>query len=309
MSIDPFHSTLARVSDRAELTRYIRAFLHEDLGPGDVTSECVVPAGALARGSIVARQNLVVAGLEVARIVFLELDGSLEVSTDLTDGTAVTAGQRLMRVGGASASMLAGERLALNLLQRMSGVATLTRRYVDAVSGTGASVSDTRKTTPGFRVFEKLAVRAGGGRNHRMGLYDAILIKDNHIAASGGILAALRAAKIGNSRNLPIQVEIGSLDELREALSFGVDAVLLDNMPPARVADAVRMIRAEERGASCWIEASGGITLQTIRQYAQAGVDTISIGALTHSAPSVDIALDFDSPGPGPEGVHGPIRN
>jgi nicotinate-nucleotide pyrophosphorylase (carboxylating) len=294
MTADPFHSSSTTALDTETILRHIRPFLQEDIGTGDVTTSRVVGAGTLARGSIVARERLVVAGLDVARLVFLELDPAIEVTTTLSDGTSVDAGQALIRLRGHAASILTGERLALNLLQRMSGVATTTRRFVDAISGTDASVSDTRKTTPGLRAFEKHAVRAGGGRNHRMGLFDAILIKDNHIAAAGGLAAALRSAKAGTGLSLPIQVEVDSLEQLREVLSLGVDAVLLDNMTPTVVAGAVRLIRAHAGGSTCWIEASGGITLQTIRLFAEAGVDTISVGALTHSASSVDIALDVD---------------
>ncbi len=294
MTVDPLAASSDPVIDRETILRHIRTFLQEDIGRGDVTTASVVPAGTKAHGWIVAREPLVVAGLEVARLVFLELDPGLDVSTTLADGAKVDAGGRLLQVAGNAAPILSGERLALNLLQRMSGVASLTRRYVEAIAGTGASVSDTRKTTPGLRAFEKHAVRVGGGRNHRMGLFDAILIKDNHVAAAGGVAAALRAARAGNSRSLPIQIEVDSLDQLREVLPLGVEAVLLDNMSPATVESAVRLIRARPGGSACWIEASGGITLQNIRQYAEKGVDTISVGALTHSAPSVDIALDLE---------------
>jgi nicotinate-nucleotide pyrophosphorylase (carboxylating) len=294
VKVDPFLQDSRPSLDPHVVRGRIREFLREDIGPGDVTTSRVVPAGTLAHGWIVAREPLVVAGADVARLVFLELDPSLSVAIASIDGARVEAGERLLEVGGLAAPILSGERLALNLLQRMSGVATATRRFVDAVAGTGASVSDTRKTTPGLRLFEKHAVRAGGGRNHRMGLYDAILIKDNHVAAAGGIVAAVRAAKTGGGDALPVQVEVDSLDQLRDVLELGVDAVLLDNMSPAMVAAAVGLVRAHAGGSACWIEASGGMTLETIRAYAEAGVDTISVGALTHSAPSVDIALDFD---------------
>jgi nicotinate-nucleotide pyrophosphorylase (carboxylating) len=174
-------------------------------------------------------------------------------------------------------------------------VATLTRRYADAVAGTRASVSDTRKTTPGLRVFEKYAVRLGGGRNHRFGLYDAVLIKDNHVAAAGGVTAALQAVGTHQGGDVVVQVEVDSLEQLREALDAGARAVLLDNMTPAETAVAVGVVRGRPHGDSIWVESSGGITLANVRAYAEAGVDTISVGALTHSAPSVDIALDFDS--------------
>ena len=297
MTVDPFQSSRVADLDSEVARRWIRLFLDEDIGAGDITTAHVVPASARARGAIVARQPCIVAGLEFTRMVFCELDETVTVGAVSADGRWVNAGAEIARLRGNAAPILAGERLALNLLQRLSGIATMTDRYVDAVAGTGASVSDTRKTTPGLRLFEKYAVRVGGGRNHRMGLYDAILIKDNHIAAAGGLTAALAAAKTargGDPAWHPIQVELTSPAQVAEALAAGVEAVLLDNMAPKEAADAVKAIRAHPSGAACWIEASGGITLENIRAYAQAGVDTISVGALTHSAPAVDIALDLD---------------
>jgi len=245
----------------------------------------------------VAREACVVAGSPIARAVFHAMDPSIEVVLQAADGDAVASGAVLIRVNGPAAPILTGERVALNLVQRLSGIATMTRRYVDAVRGTGASVSDTRKTTPGLRVFEKYAVHAGGGRNHRMGLFDAILIKDNHRAIAGGPAAAVTAARHTGGAGMPVQIEVDTLEELAQVLDLGVEAVLLDNMTPAQVAEAVRAARAHPRGRACWIEASGGITLATIRAYAEAGVDTISVGALTHSAPAVDIALDLELTG------------
>ncbi len=272
----------------------VRRFLREDIGDGDVTTLWTVPDGTLARGSIVARVPCVVAGLPVAAVVFAELDERIVAEASVADGATVAAGARLMRLAGPAAPMLSGERLALNLLQRLSGIATLTRRYVDAVAGTSASVSDTRKTTPGLRAFEKYAVRAGGGRNHRAGLYDAVLVKDNHVAAAGGVTAALRSIFSHPIGDLVVEVEVDSLTQLAEALDGGARAVLLDNLSPAQTAEAVALVRGRPGGGAVWIESSGGITLQNIRAYAAAGVDTISVGALTHSAPAVDLALDFD---------------
>lgn len=272
----------------------VRRFLAEDLGPGDVTTRLVVPPAARARGRIVARQACVVAGLAAAREVFRQLDPDVRFQALVEDGDAAQPGAPVADLLGAAAPILAGERTALNLLQRLSGIATMTRRYADAIAGTGASVSDTRKTTPGLRLFEKFAVRLGGGRNHRVGLFDAALIKDNHLVAAGGIARALEAAQAPGASAVPVQLEVDSLEQLSLALQFGVRAVLLDNMTPAVVADAVRLIRRSPGGDSCWIEASGGITLGNVRAYAEAGVDTISVGALTHSAPSVDLALDFE---------------
>jgi nicotinate-nucleotide pyrophosphorylase (carboxylating) len=272
----------------------VRRFLREDIGEGDITTRWTVPDGTLARAAIVAREACVVAGLPVAAAVFGEIDERVAAEAAVEDGAAVAAGATLMRLSGPAAPMLSGERLALNLLQRLSGIATLTRRYVDEAAGTPASVSDTRKTTPGLRAFEKYAVRAGGGRNHRAGLYDAVLVKDNHVAAAGGVAAALRSVLSHPIGDLVVEVEVDSLSELAEALDGGARAVLLDNMSPAQTAEAVALVRGRPGGDAVWIESSGGITLQNIRAYAEAGVNTISVGALTHSAPSVDIALDFD---------------
>ena len=294
MAHDPFNLHAHAGFDEPFVAREVRRFLEEDVGAGDVTTDRVVSRAARARGSMVAREACVVAGLEIARVVFHAVDPSIEVSLQATDGDAVASGTVLIRLDGPAAPILTGERLALNLVQRLSGIATITRRYVDALRGTGASVSDTRKTTPGLRAFEKYAVHVGGGRNHRMGLYDAILIKDNHRAIAGGPAAAITAARHTSGAGMPVQIEVDRLDELAQVLDFGVEAVLLDNMTPAEVAEAVRMARAHPRGRACWIEASGGVTLATIRAYAEAGVDTISVGALTHSAPAVDIALDLD---------------
>ncbi|MCX6549419.1 MAG: carboxylating nicotinate-nucleotide diphosphorylase [Acidobacteria bacterium] len=293
MARDPFGLQRSATPDPAMVEREVRRFLDEDVGPGDITTARVVPAGATARARIVARETCVVAGLDTARAVFGALDKAVAVLSCSTDGSRVTAGTALATVDGPAAPILTGERIALNLLQRLCGIATITRRYVDAIAGTGATVSDTRKTTPGLRALEKYAVHVGGGRNHRMGLYDAILIKDNHVAAAGGVVEAVRAARCAPGPRVAVQVEVDTLAQLAAVLDAGVDAVLLDNMPPATVADAVRLTRAHARGADCWIEASGGITLANVRAYADAGVDTISVGALTHSAPSVDIALDF----------------
>jgi nicotinate-nucleotide pyrophosphorylase (carboxylating) len=273
----------------------VRRFLCEDVGSGDITTAWTMPAGARASGWIVAREACVVAGMPVAQAVFAELDAAVAAEPRVGDGARVEPGARLMRLAGPAAPILSGERLALNLLQRLSGVATITRRYVDAVAGTRASVSDTRKTTPGLRVFEKYAFRVGGGRNHRAGLFDAVLVKDNHVAAAGGLTAAIGSLAERRTRTVVEQVEVDSLSQLAEALDAGIRAVLLDNFPPAETVLAVAMVRDRPGGESIWIESSGGITLANIRAYAEAGVDTVSVGALTHSAPSVDIALDFDS--------------
>ena len=294
MTVDPFHRSDVTDLDPEMIRREIWRFLDEDVGAGDVTTERVVSPDATGRGWIIARQACVIAGLDLARTVFQELDTALIVESKVSDGTQVAAGTKIVALAGRLAPILTGERLALNLLQRLSGIATITRRYVNAIASTTASVSDTRKTTPGLRVFEKYAVRMGGGRNHRSGLFDAVLIKDNHIAAAGGIGRAIRAARATARSVMLIQVEVDTIEQLAVAVECGVDAVLLDNLPPEQVAASVARIRAHPRGAACWVEASGGITLENVREYAEAGVDTISVGELTHSAPSVDIALDLE---------------
>jgi nicotinate-nucleotide pyrophosphorylase (carboxylating) len=293
MARDPFNLHRHAWLEASHVDREVRRFLAEDVGRGDVTSERVVPKSARASADMVARQACTVAGLPLAKAVFMAIDPGVTFAERAMDGDCVPAGAVLARVEGPAGPILTGERVALNLVQRLSGIATLTRAYADAVAGTGACVSDTRKTTPGLRVFEKYAVRVGGGRNHRCGLYDAILIKDNHRAIAGGAAAAVAAARQANGEAMPIQIEVDALADLPRVFDLGVEAVLLDNMTPAQVAEAVKLARAHPRGRDCWIEASGGITLETIRAYAEAGVDTISVGALTHSAPAVDIALDI----------------
>jgi nicotinate-nucleotide pyrophosphorylase (carboxylating) len=294
MARDPLGLHRRTTLTHAMMEREVRRFLAEDVGSGDVTTMRTVPPSARARAGMVARERCVVAGLPIAEAVFRVVDDGIVTRALVSDGALVHPGEVVAEIEGAAAPILTAERVALNLVQRLSGIATLTRRYVDAIAGTGASVSDTRKTTPGLRVFEKYAVHAGGGRNHRMGLHDAILIKDNHIAVAGSVADAIAAVRGADGPSSPIQIEVDTLDQLAEALDLGVEAVLLDNMPPEVTAEAVRWTRAHPRGRDCWIEASGGITLETIRSYAEAGVDTISIGALTHSAPAVDMALDIE---------------
>lgn len=292
MTLDPLGRRAALALSPAFVSAEVSRFLAEDVGDGDRTTRLTVTPGARAAAAVVARQACVVAGLDVAREVFRQLDAAVVFQPGAADGDAVQAGHLLARLSGSAAAMLTGERTALNILQRLSGIATLTRRYVDAIAGTGAVVSDTRKTTPGLRLLEKYAVRAGGGRNHRAGLFDAVLVKDNHVVAAGGMRAILAA--IANAPpDVPVQVEVDSLRQLAAVVEHRVGAVLLDNMSPETVREAVRLVRAAPGGDHCWIEASGGITLANIRAYADAGVDTISIGALTHSSTSVDLALDF----------------
>ena len=270
-------------------------FLAEDMGRGDLTTSAVVPPTARARARVLAKQPLVVAGLDVVRAVFVELDPSAIIQRCSADGEQAPAGETLALINGSARALLSGERVALNLLQRLSGIATLTRRYVDAVKGTNARIVDTRKTTPGLRALEKYAVRVGGGQNHRMGLDDGVLIKDNHIAIAGGLREAVEAARAALPHLHKIQVEVENLDQLREAVKLGVDAVLLDNMSPTETREAVREVRSSAYGDRVVIESSGGITLETVRDYAEAGVDLISVGALTHSAPAVDISLELEA--------------
>lgn len=269
----------------------IDAALDEDVGPGDFTTLWTVPAERRAVARIVAKASGVIAGAEVAAAVFRRVDPALEIVVDAPDGTAVEPGDVTMTVRGSARSILTGERTALNFMQRLSGVATVTRRYARAVDGSGARVIDTRKTTPGMRRLEKAAVVAGGGANHRVGLHDMVMIKDNHIAAAGGITAAVEAVRARNDRGLRVEVETTGLGEVREALAAGVDRIMFDNMSPQLIRQAVALVAGADPRPET--EASGGITLDTIADFARAGVDFISVGALTHSAPALDLSLQL----------------
>ena len=261
----------------------VHAWLAEDLGGGDVTSMALVPADARCTAAILLKEPGVLCGLAAVRAVLVELDPDLVWEPRCRDGERLEPGV-LVSVAGRARSILAGERLALNLLGRLSGIATLTRRFVDAVEGTGATILDTRKTTPGLRALEKAAVRCGGGSNHRLGLYDGILIKDNHLRLAGGVgMAVARARGAG----VPVEVECDTLDQVREALEAGADQILLDNMAPLQLARAVALV--DRRVA---LEASGGVTLENVRTIAETGVDFISIGALTHAARSLDVSME-----------------
>lgn len=263
--------------------------LAEDLGEaGDITSVAIVAPSARASGAIAARKPGIVAGLQVAEAAFRTLDENVAFEVLVRDGERVEPGQQIAHVAGNARALLTAERVALNFLGHMSGIATLTGAYVEKTSGTRAKIIDTRKTTPGLRALEKLAVRAGGGTNHRFGLFDAILIKDNHIIAAGGIGPALNKAREHAGHMVKVEIEVATLDELREALVHKPDAVLLDNMPVAALKAAV----AEVAGRAI-TEASGGVNLETVRAIAETGIDLISVGALTHSAPVLDIGLDF----------------
>ena len=279
---------------RAALESLVEMALAEDVGPGDRTTEWTVPPAVRGRAGVVAKEELVLAGTAAAAAVFGRVDPELEVAVHHGDGSRVGAGTEVLAVSGALASILTAERTALNFLGRLGGIATATRRYVDAVRGTGARVVDTRKTTPGWRFLEKAAVRAGGGTNHRMGLHDMVMIKDNHIAAAGGIEPAVRAVRERNGLGLPVEVEVVDLEGLEEVLPLGVDRILLDNMEPGRLRAAVERVRRHP-GEPPELEASGNVTLETIREIARTGVDLVSVGWLTHSAPSADLSLRVTS--------------
>ena len=270
----------------------VQAALAEDVGSGDATTMATVPVGDMATAVMVARQTLVVCGLPIAEAVFREVSVGLILNAMAKDGQRVAQGHVLLNIQGPTRAILTGERTALNFVQRLSGVATLTARFVDAVAGTGAQILDTRKTTPGWRHLEKYAVQCGGGVNHRFGLFDRILIKDNHLAAlqdepPNAIEAAVRRAR-AQFPQLVVEVEADTLDQVGQACQAGADVILLDNMSNEDLREAVRLI-----GGKAKIEASGGINLATVRAVAETGVDFISVGALTHSAPAADIALDF----------------
>jgi nicotinate-nucleotide pyrophosphorylase (carboxylating) len=271
---------------RATWLWLVEAALAEDLGPGDATSLALLSPGDRGVAVLEARAEIVVAGLEVAREVFAQRGVACELA--VRDGELVQSKTPLAHVRGGSLGILEAERTALNFVQRLSGIATLTRRFCQEVRGTRAEIVDTRKTTPGFRTLEKYAVRCGGGRNHRIALYDGILIKDNHIAAVGSVAAAVARARERGSRHLRVRVEVESLAQAREALDAGADALLVDNQPPAVIAAIV----AEARGRAR-VEASGGVTLESVGAIARTGVDEISVGALTHSAPAADVALEW----------------
>jgi len=275
--------------DRARST-LVGLALEEDVGDGDWTTLWTVPPDRRSEAVIVAKQDMVVAGADCVRAVYEALDPEMAVDVAAGDGARVEPGHVLVRLKGPSRSMLIGERTALNFLGRLSGIATLTRRFVDAVGGTGARVIDTRKTTPGWRLLEKAAVRAGGGANHRVGLWDMVLVKDNHIDASGGVEAAARAALQRNDRGLAVEVEVRNLDELEAVLPLGVDRILLDNMTRALLRRAVDRVR-QLGGSRPELEASGNVTLENVRAVAETGVDFVSVGALTHSAPAADVSL------------------
>ena len=280
--------------DNGEVFANIAEFLAEDLGRGDITTRSCVQRNVRGAGRFLAKEPLVVCGLEIAEAVFMHLDPDQpEMESFVAEGEEVEAGKVFARMGGFADVLLAGERTALNLIQRMCGVATLTRAFVNAVKGTSAQIVDTRKTTPGLRMIEKYAVSVGGGRNHRLGLDDGVLIKDNHIALSGGIKEAVRRAKEKIGHLHKIEVEVSNWAQLREAIDAGADIVLLDNQSPDECAKLVEMTK--EMNPQVVTEASGGISLENVRDYADTGVDLISVGKLTHSARAMDISFKIQT--------------
>ncbi|HEY7543424.1 MAG TPA: carboxylating nicotinate-nucleotide diphosphorylase [Blastocatellia bacterium] len=254
-----------------------------------MTTQATVRGGVRARGRFLAKQDFVLCGLEIAEAVFNTLDMAIELESRFYDGEEISSGAEFARIEGPATVLLAGERTALNLLQRLSGVATLTKAYVDRVAGTHAKIVDTRKTTPGLRALEKYAVTVGGGHNHRFGLDDGVLIKDNHIALAGGVRRAIELARAEVHHLMKIEVEVASHSQLIEAIEARADVIMLDNMNVEDMRESVRIVR--DRAPECIIEASGGVSLETVRQIAETGVDLISVGALTHSATAVDISL------------------
>jgi len=270
-----------------EITTRLKRALDEDIGPGDLTTDSIVPREATLRGEIIAKQQGIVAGFDVARQVFLLLDRRIEFTVNVAEGGQVATGSVLANLSGSARALLTGERTALNFLGRMSGIATLTRQFVDAVSGTRAIILDTRKTVPGLRAVDKLAVRRGGGENHRIGLYDMVLIKDNHIDFAGSLTEAVRRVRASGS-TLKIEVEARTIEDVRSALELGVTRILLDNMTVAALHEAVQINAGRAK-----LEASGNVTLENVRQIAETGVDFISVGALTHSAKVFDLSLKW----------------
>ena len=273
---------------RSEIDPLIDAALREDMPSGDITSETIIPAGSRSRAVFLAKQAGVLAGIGVARRVFERVDPGVHFRAFVRDGMAFAPGAKLAEVEGRSRSLLQGERTALNFLQRLSGIATKTRRFVEAVAGTGTKILDTRKTTPLLRRLEKYAVKMGGGENHRLSLSDMVLIKDNHLALSGDVAESVRKAKRGIRRGIEIEVEVSTFAAAKEAVAAGATMVMLDNMTPARMKPIVRWLKGR-----VLVEVSGRVSLRQVRRIAELGVDCISVGGLTHSVAAVDISLEF----------------
>ena len=270
------------------IDKIVEKALLEDIGTGDITSEFIIPSNIKAKGIIKTSEEGVVAGLDIACLIFKKLDSEIIFQEKIKDGTKVARGKVLAEITGPARTILKGERVALNFLQRMSGIATITSKFCQQVKGLPVRIVDTRKTTPGLRILEKYAVRMGGGYNHRFGLYDAVLIKDNHIAVAGGIKSAVNSVRKQISHTVKIEVEVENLSQLQEALKMQVDIVMLDNMDLGTMKEAVKMAKGKSI-----IEVSGGITLGKVREIAQTGVDLISVGVLTHSVKSLDISMEI----------------
>ncbi|MDO8518870.1 MAG: carboxylating nicotinate-nucleotide diphosphorylase [Deltaproteobacteria bacterium] len=269
-----------------DLKLLIEKALEEDLGVGDITTDAVVDSALKSKAQIIAKQDLVLAGIDVAHKVFVAIDSHLDWSPQKKDGQFVTKGECIAKISGSTSAILKGERVALNFLQHLCGIATRTHQFVEAVKGTNVKILDTRKTLPGWRALEKYAVRMGGGNSHRLGLFDRYLIKNNHITAAGSIASAIEKVLENKKRGVLIQVEVKNLEELKTALAYPIDIVLLDNFSPSQIKEALKMGKGKAK-----FEASGGINLDNVAQYAATGVDFISSGALTHSAPAADIHL------------------
>lgn len=269
-----------------EIDQLIEGFFKEDIGPGDITTNAIFSSNDRCEARIVAKENGIIAGIGVAKRIFQKLDAEASFSHSINDGDHIESGQEILRIKALVRAVLSGERLALNLLQRMSGIATATSKYVDALKGFNTNILDTRKTAPGLRVLDKYAVLAGGGQNHRFGLYDAVLIKDNHIKSAGSIKNAVDMVRSKNGNKFKIEVETSNLDEVKEALDSEVDIIMLDNMTTSMMKEAVLVVDKK-----VLTEASGGITLDGIAKIADTGVDYISVGALTHSVQALDISL------------------
>ena len=276
------------IKENILIDKIIEQALLEDIGTGDITSESIVPSDLKAKGIIKTSEEGVVAGLDITYLIFKKLDSEIIFQEKIKDGTKITRGKVLAKISGSARTILKGERVALNFLQRMSGIATITFKFCQQVKDFPVRIFDTRKTTPGLRILEKYAVRMGGGHNHRFGLYDAVLIKDNHIAVAGGIKSAVNSVRKQISHTVKIEVEAENLSQLQEALKVQVDTIMLDNMDLETMKEAVKMVKGE-----ALIEASGGITLEKVREIARTGVDLISVGALTHSVKSLDISMEI----------------
>lgn len=273
---------------RGEINAVIEAALKEDMPRGDITSETIIPAHSVSEAVIVAKENGVLAGIDAARLVFHKIDPSVVFKKNMNDGRVFKKGERIATLKGRSVSLLKGERTALNIIQRMSGIATATRQFVQALKGTRTKILDTRKTAPGLRILEKYAVRMGGGMNHRFSLSEMVLIKDNHLRLVGSVSEAVKRAKQGVKPGVKVEVEATSLEQAKEALRSGADMIMLDNMPPKKMKEVVAWVKGRVP-----IEASGKVTLRKAREIALTGVDFVSVGSLTHSYKSVDISMEF----------------